>query len=155
MKVLLDENFPLALLRSLLKDGQQAEHIITMGWRGAPDQRIRELLLDRSVLFLTHDEDFLFDKKAVSIVVLSRVRQSRRLGERVQELIAHLLGVRRESITQTASKLKKDGLIAYVRGRMTILDRPKLEQRVCECYSTVKAEYDRLLPHPKSAADTP
>ena len=84
MKVLLDENFPLALLRSLLKDGQQAEHIITMGWRGASDQRIRELLLDRSVLFLTHDEDFLFDKVAPSIVVLSRVRQSRRLGERVQ-----------------------------------------------------------------------
>ena len=84
MKVLLDENFPLALLRSLLNDGQQAEHIITMGWRGASDQRIRELLLDRSVLFLTHDEDFLFDKKAASIVVLSRVKQSRRLNERVQ-----------------------------------------------------------------------
>ena len=53
MKVLLDENFPLALLRSLLRDGQEAEHIITMGWRGASDQRIRERLLDGSVLFLT------------------------------------------------------------------------------------------------------
>jgi predicted nuclease of predicted toxin-antitoxin system len=45
LRVLLDENFPLALLRSLLKDGQEAEHIITMGWRGASDQRIRERLL--------------------------------------------------------------------------------------------------------------
>ena len=72
-----------------------------------------------------------------------------------QELISHLLGVRRESITQTAGKLKKDGLIAHARGHMTILDRPKLEERVCECYSTVNAEYDRLLPHPKNAAGTP
>ena len=84
MKVLLDENFPLALLRSLLEDGEQAEHIITMGWRGASDQRIRERLLDRGVLFLTQDEDFLLDKPVAAIVMLSRVRQSRRLGERVE-----------------------------------------------------------------------
>lgn len=72
-----------------------------------------------------------------------------------QELIAHLLGVRRESITQTASKLKKDGLVAYARGHMTIVDRPGLEERVCECYSSVKKEYDRLLPHPKAAVRKP
>jgi predicted nuclease of predicted toxin-antitoxin system len=84
LKVLLDENFPLALLRSLLRDGQEAEHIITMGWRGASDQRIRERLLDGSVLFLTRDEDFLLDLPAAAIVVLSRVKQSRRLEERVQ-----------------------------------------------------------------------
>lgn len=84
MKVLLDENFPLALLRSLVKEGQEAEHIITMGWRGASDQQIRERLLDRRVLFLTHDEDFLFDKTATATVLLSRVKQSRRLEERVQ-----------------------------------------------------------------------
>ena len=65
MRVPLDENFPLALLRSLLWDGEQAEHIITMGWRGASDQRIRERLLDRSVLFLTQDEDFLLDKRGL------------------------------------------------------------------------------------------
>jgi hypothetical protein len=84
LKVLLDENFPLALLRSLLSDGQQAEHIITMGWRGATDQRIRERLLDRGVLFLTQDEDFLLDEPTAATVALSRVRQSRRLEERVQ-----------------------------------------------------------------------
>lgn len=70
-----------------------------------------------------------------------------------QELISHLLGVRRESVTQAASKLKKDGLITYARGHMTILDRPGLEERVCECYSRVQEEYARLLPHPKGAAD--
>ena len=70
-----------------------------------------------------------------------------------QELVSNLLGVRRESITQTASKLKKAGLIAHARGHMTILDRPGLEKRVCECYSTVKMEYDRLLPHPKGPAE--
>lgn len=84
MKVLLDENFPLALLRSLVRDGEEAEHIITMGWRGASDQQIRERLLDPNLLFLTQDEDFLLDKPRAAIVVLSRVRQSRRLEERVQ-----------------------------------------------------------------------
>ena len=84
LKILLDENFPLGLLRSLLADGQHAEHIITLGWRGASDQRIRERLLDRDVLFLTHDEDFLFDKPSAAVVVLSRVRQGRRSAERVE-----------------------------------------------------------------------
>lgn len=63
-----------------------------------------------------------------------------------QEMIGKLLGVRRESITQVASQLQKDGLIAYTRGRITVVNRPKLEQRVCECYAVVKQEYDRLLP---------
>jgi len=71
-----------------------------------------------------------------------------------QEMIANLLGVRRESITQTASKLKKDKMIDYTRGHMIITDRSKLEKRVCECYSTVKEEYDRLLPHAKHKAST-
>lgn len=67
-----------------------------------------------------------------------------------QELIANLLGVRRESVTQTASKLQKDGLITYTRGRITVVDRPKLEARVCECYAVVNQEYARLLPSPRS-----
>jgi CRP-like cAMP-binding protein len=68
-----------------------------------------------------------------------------------QELIATLLGVRRESVTTTAGKLAKDGLIVCARGRITVLDRPGLEARVCECYDKVRQEYDRLLPHPKTA----
>jgi DNA-binding GntR family transcriptional regulator len=63
-----------------------------------------------------------------------------------QELIARLLGVRRESVTEAAGKLQKDGLITYSRGRITVLDRSKLEKRVCECYAAVTSEYERLLP---------
>lgn len=62
------------------------------------------------------------------------------------EMIGNLLGVRRESVTQTASQLQKEGLISYTRGHITVVNRPKLEKRVCECYGVVKAEYDRLLP---------
>ena len=63
-----------------------------------------------------------------------------------QELIANMLGVRREGVTEAAGHLQKAGLIQYSRGHITVLDRPKLEKRVCECYSVVKKEYDRLLP---------
>jgi CRP-like cAMP-binding protein len=63
-----------------------------------------------------------------------------------QELIAYMLGVRREGVTAAASKLQKDGLIDYRRGHITVIDRPKLETRVCECYAVVKRELDRLLP---------
>jgi CRP-like cAMP-binding protein len=65
-----------------------------------------------------------------------------------QELIATLLGVRREGVTEAALSLQRDGLISYRRGRIMVLDRPGLERRSCECYGVVKLEYDRLLPHP-------
>jgi CRP-like cAMP-binding protein len=61
-----------------------------------------------------------------------------------QELIANMLGVRREGVTEAAGTLQDAGLIRYSRGRITVLDRPKLEARVCECYAVVKREYDRL-----------
>ena len=64
-----------------------------------------------------------------------------------QELIANMLGVRREGVTEAAGRLQQDGLIHYSRGRITVLDRAKLEQRVCECYAVVRNEYDRLLPY--------
>jgi CRP-like cAMP-binding protein len=63
-----------------------------------------------------------------------------------QELIANMLGVRREGVTESALKLQKAGLISYARGHITVLDRPGLEKRSCECYQVVKTEYDRLLP---------
>jgi CRP-like cAMP-binding protein len=63
-----------------------------------------------------------------------------------QELIANMLGVRREGVTEAAGKLHKLGVIRYARGRITVLDRPKLEQLCCECYAVVKKESDRLLP---------
>jgi CRP-like cAMP-binding protein len=63
-----------------------------------------------------------------------------------QELIANMLGVRREGVTEAAGHLQMDGMIQYNRGRIKVLDRPKLEERVCECYMVVKRESDRLLP---------
>ncbi|PPD40830.1 MAG: Crp/Fnr family transcriptional regulator [Methylobacter sp.] len=63
-----------------------------------------------------------------------------------QELIANMLGVRREGVTEAAGKLQRAKLIDYSRGRITVLDRPGLEMRVCECYQVVKTEFDRLLP---------
>ncbi|TFW08125.1 Crp/Fnr family transcriptional regulator [Oxalobacteraceae bacterium OM1] len=66
-----------------------------------------------------------------------------------QELIANMLGVRREGVTEAAGKLQKAGLVRYRRGHITVLDRAGLEARVCECYKVVKQEFDRLLPHEK------
>jgi CRP-like cAMP-binding protein len=63
-----------------------------------------------------------------------------------QELIANMLGVRREGVTEAAGKLQAEGLIEYSRGKITVLDRPQLEARVCECYAVVRREYQRLLP---------
>jgi CRP-like cAMP-binding protein len=68
-----------------------------------------------------------------------------------QELIANMLGVRREGVTDAALKLQASGLIRYARGHITVLDRPGLEQRTCECYAVVKKEYDRLLPTIRAA----
>jgi len=62
-----------------------------------------------------------------------------------QELIANMLGVRREGVTEAAGRLQEAGLIRYRRGHITVLDRPGLESRVCECYSVVRKEYQRLL----------
>jgi CRP-like cAMP-binding protein len=63
-----------------------------------------------------------------------------------QELIANMLGVRREGVTEAALKLQHAGLISYARGHISVLDRPGLEKRTCECYAVVKKEYERLLP---------
>lgn len=68
-----------------------------------------------------------------------------------QETIGNLLGVRRESVTQVLGLFQKDLLIERARGRITVLDRPKLEKRVCECYAVVRDEYERLLPGRRSS----
>lgn len=63
-----------------------------------------------------------------------------------QELIANMLGVRREGVTEAALNLQRSGLIRYARGHISVLDRPGLERRTCECYAVVRKEYERLLP---------
>jgi CRP-like cAMP-binding protein len=67
-----------------------------------------------------------------------------------QELIANMLGVRREGVTEAAIKLQAAGLITYARGHIKVVNRPGLEARTCECYAVVKREYDRLLPDIKA-----
>ena len=79
-------------------------------------------------------------------LLLSLDRLSSNELKMTQELIANMLGVRREGVTEAAGHLQKDGLIHYSRGRITVLDRPALETRVCECYAVVRKENIRLLP---------
>ena len=86
------------------------------------------------------------DKQLCRWLLLSMDRLQGNELVMTQELIANMLGVRREGVTEAALKLQAAGLIKYVRGHITVLDRPGLERRTCECYSVVKNEYDRLLP---------
>ncbi len=72
-----------------------------------------------------------------------------------QELISNMLGVRREGVTEAAGRLQSAGMINYNRGRITVLDRPMLEKRVCECYEVVKRESDRLLAPPIPGQEIP
>ena len=86
------------------------------------------------------------DQQLCRWLLLSLDRLSSNQLIMTQELIANMLGVRREGVTEAAGKLQKLGVIEYGRGKITVLDRPKLEQLCCECYEVVKKETDRLLP---------
>ena len=86
------------------------------------------------------------DEQLCRWLLLSLDRLSGSELRMTQELIANMLGVRREGVTEAALKLQKAGLIQYSRGRILVLDRAGLERRSCECYAVVKKEYDRLLP---------
>src|ERR1035437_2104736 len=85
----------------------------------------------------------LVDQQLSRWLLLSLDRLSSNELTMAQELIANMLGVRREGVTEAAGKLQAAGLIPYCRGKITVLNRPKLEARVCECYAVVKREYDR------------
>jgi CRP-like cAMP-binding protein len=91
------------------------------------------------------------DEQLCRWLLLSLDRLDRPELAMTQELIANMLGVRREGVTEAASDLQKAGLIQYRRGHISVLDRAGLERRTCECYAVVKKEYDRLLP-PRAAA---
>lgn len=96
------------------------------------------------------------DQQLCRWLLLSLDRLSDNRVMMTQELIANMLGVRREGVTEAAGKLQKAGLIEYIRGQITVVDRPGLEARSCECYAVVKAETDRLLTYaPKLRGDSP
>ncbi len=86
------------------------------------------------------------DQQLCRWLLLSLDRLSDNQLTMTQELIANMLGVRREGVTEAAGKLQKLGVIEYSRGQITVLDRPKLERLCCECYAVVRKESDRLLP---------
>jgi len=87
------------------------------------------------------------DQQLCRWLLLSLDRLSSSRLAMTQELIANMLGVRREGVTEAANKLQNLSVISYRRGQITVLDRRKLEQLCCECYAVVKRETDRLLPH--------
>jgi CRP-like cAMP-binding protein len=87
------------------------------------------------------------DQQLCRWLLLSLDRLSSNELSMTQELIANMLGVRREGVTEAAGKLQEARLINYHRGRISVLDRPGLEARSCECYQVVKTEFDRLLPY--------
>jgi len=86
------------------------------------------------------------DQQLCRWLLLSHDRLSSNTLIMTQELIANMLGVRREGVTEAAGALQDAGLIRYSRGRITVVDRPGLERRSCECYDVVRRESDRLLP---------
>jgi CRP-like cAMP-binding protein len=86
------------------------------------------------------------DQQLCRWLLLSLDRLPSNVLTMTQELIANMLGVRREGVTEAAGGLQRAGLIHYSRGKITVVDRPGLEARVCECYQVVKTEFDRLLP---------
>ncbi len=88
------------------------------------------------------------DQQLCRWLLLSLDRLPSNTLQMTQELIANMLGVRRQGVTESAGKLEREGLITYRRGLITVLDRPGLEHRACECYGVVKRETERLLPRP-------
>ena len=113
----------------------------------------QHLLLRYTLAMLTHmaqtavcNRHHTVDQQLCRWLLLSLDRLPANELTMTQELIANMLGVRREGVTEAAGKLQSAGLIHYNRGRITVLDRPALEARVCECYEVVRTEFHRLLP---------
>jgi CRP-like cAMP-binding protein len=132
------------------------------GWR-MPAQRLKEafnrsavvmhLLLRYTQALITQmaqtavcNRHHTLDQQLCRWLLLSLDRLDTNELVMTQELIANMLGVRREGVTAAAGQLQDAGILRYKRGHITVLDRPALERRTCECYITVKKEYDRLVP---------
>ena len=116
--------------------------------------RYTQALLTQMAQTAACNRHHLLEQQLCRLLLLCLDRLSSNELTITQELIAYTLGVRREGVTVAAGKLQKDGLIDYRRGHITVMDRPKLEARVCECYAVVKKEFDRLLPALPRPGDT-
>lgn len=118
-------------------------------YRGGPMQRLllryTQALLTQMAQTAVCNRHHSLDQQLCRWLLLSHDRLSSDELIMTQELIANMLGVRREGVTEAAGNLQRAGLIRYRRGHITIVDRKGLEDRTCECYAVVKNEYDRLL----------
>ena len=126
------------VLREEFKLGQVLQYLLLRYTQGLITQMCQTAVCNRH---------HTLDQQLCRWLLLSLDRLSGNELTMTQELIANMLGVRREGVTEAALKLQESGLIRYARGHITVLDRKGLEQRTCECYATVKKEYDRLLPY--------
>jgi CRP-like cAMP-binding protein len=126
-----------AVLKRAFEDGGELQHLLL---------RYTQALITQMTQTAVCNRHHAVDQQLCRWLLLSLDRLSGNELVMTQELIANMLGVRREGVTEAAGKLQDQGLIRYSRGRITVLDRAQLEARVCECYAVVKKEYDRLLP---------
>ena len=117
--------------------------------RGGPVQRLllryTQALITQMTQTAVCNRHHSVEQQLCRWLLLSLDRLSSATLIMTQELIANMLGVRREGVTEAAGNLQRAGLIHYSRGRITVLDRSGLEKAVCECYAVVKLEFDRLL----------
>jgi CRP-like cAMP-binding protein len=125
-----------ALLKQLFESSAEVQHLLL---------RFTQALISQMTQTAVCNRHHAVDQQLCRWLLLMLDRLSANEVLMTQELIANMLGVRREGVTEAAGKLQADGLIEYRRGRITVLNRPQLEARVCECYAVVKNEYDRLL----------
>src|SRR5687767_14019966 len=126
-----------AALKKAFEDGGELQHVLL---------RYTHALITQMTQTAVCNRHHAVDQQLCRWLLLSLDRLPGNELVMTQELIANMLGVRREGVTEAAGKLQDEGLIRYSRGRITVLDRRQLEARVCECYAVVKKEYDRLLP---------
>jgi CRP-like cAMP-binding protein len=125
-----------AVLKQLFESSAEVQHLLL---------RFTQALITQMTQTAVCNRHHAVDQQLCRWLLLTLDRLCSNEVRMTQELIANMLGVRREGVTEAAGKLQADGLIEYRRGRITVLDRPQLETRVCECYGVVKKEYDRLL----------
>jgi len=119
-------------------------------YRAGPMQRLllryTQALLTQMAQTAVCNRHHTLDQQLCRWLLLSLDRLTSKELVMTQELIANMLGVRREGVTEAAGNLQRAGLIAYNRGHITVIDREGLEARACECYAVVRKEFDRLLP---------
>ena len=129
---------PVALLRLEFERGGELHHLLL---------RFTQALITQMAQTAVCNRHHNVEQQLCRWLLLSLDRLSGNELVMTQELIANMLGVRREGVAQAAGHLQEDGVIRYQRGRITVLDRTRLEQRVCECYAVVRRETDRLFLH--------